>query len=143
MTMSKVLKILLVLVALAALIQLVPYGRNHSNPPVVLEPNWDSPQTRELAQRACFDCHSNETVWPWYSNVAPVSWLVQFDSEEGRGYLNFSDWNTNDQMINKIEEVVMSGKMPPSSYTLMHATAKLTDAEKTALVSGIQKSNNP
>ena len=73
-------KIILIIIVVAVggflLIQLVPFGRDHTNPPVVQEPNWDSPATRELAQRACFDCHSNETVWPWYSNIAPVSWLV-------------------------------------------------------------------
>ncbi len=83
---------LLVLLAGFLLIQLVPYGRNHTNPPVLQEPNWDSPQTRALAQRACFDCHSNETEWPWYSHVAPVSWLVQRDVEEGREKVNFSTW---------------------------------------------------
>jgi hypothetical protein len=65
--------ILLILVGGFLLIQLVPYGRAHANPPVVKEPAWDSPTTRALAKRACFDCHSNETVWPWYTNVAPVS----------------------------------------------------------------------
>ncbi len=75
-------------------IQLVPYGRNHTNPPVQSEPNWDSPETRALAERACFECHSNETAWPWYSNIAPVSWLVQHDVDEGREKLNFSEWST-------------------------------------------------
>ena len=65
------------MLGLLCLAQLVPYGRAHTNPPVVREPSWDSPRTRELAVRACFDCHSHETRWPWYSNVAPVSWLVQ------------------------------------------------------------------
>ena len=59
------------------LIQFVPYGRSHTNPPVLSEPAWDSPETRVLAQTACFDCHSNETDWsPWYTKVAPASWLV-------------------------------------------------------------------
>ena len=66
---------LLAVVGLFVLIQLAPFGRNHTNPPVVQEPSWDSAETRALAKRACFDCHSNETVWPWYSNIAPVSWL--------------------------------------------------------------------
>src|SRR6478735_10619944 len=74
-------------------IQFVPYGHAHTNPPVRLEPAWDSPQTRELAARACFDCHSNLTKWPWYSNVAPVSWLIQRDVDGGRAALNFSEWN--------------------------------------------------
>jgi mono/diheme cytochrome c family protein len=65
-------------------IQLVPYGRDHINPQVTQESRWDSARTRALAARACFDCHSNETVWPWYSNVAPVSWLIQRDVDEGR-----------------------------------------------------------
>jgi hypothetical protein len=63
----------------AVLIQLVPFGRDHTNPVVTAEPRWDSPVTRELADRACFDCHSNETEWPWYAGVAPVSWLVYRD----------------------------------------------------------------
>jgi hypothetical protein len=65
-------------------IQVIPYGRSHTNPPVTGEPAWDSPKTRELAVRACYDCHSNQTVWPWYSHIAPISWLVQQDVDEGR-----------------------------------------------------------
>ena len=69
--MSKYVKWFL---AAVVVMQLVPYGRDHSNPPVTAEPNWDSPETRALFKRACFDCHSNETVWPWYAYVAPFSW---------------------------------------------------------------------
>ena len=76
------------LLLLLAAAQLVPYGRDHDNPPVVAEPAWGSPATRELARRACFDCHSNETQWPWYSNIAPLSWLIQRDVDEGRDELN-------------------------------------------------------
>ena len=68
------------------LIQLVPVQR--TNPPVVREPNWDSVQTRDLMARACLDCHSNETNWPWYAYVAPVSWLVAHDVQEGRATVN-------------------------------------------------------
>lgn len=67
------------LLVLLLAIQLVPYGRDHTNPPVVAEPAWDSPATRALFVRACADCHSNQTVWPWYSHVAPVAWLVAHD----------------------------------------------------------------
>ena len=80
-----------ILVAGFLLLQLIPYGHAHNNPVVVKEPAWDSPTTRTLAQRACFDCHSNETVWPWYTNIAPVSWMTQHDVEDGRRKLNFSD----------------------------------------------------
>jgi hypothetical protein len=129
--------ILAVLVGAFLLIQLIPYGHQHTNPPVVQEPNWDSAQTRELAQRACFDCHSNEVVWPWYSNIAPVSWLVQRDVEEGQQHLNFSDWGLVREPY-EIPEAIQEGYMPPSQYLIMHPDARLTQAEKAALVSGLQ-----
>ena len=130
---------LAVLVGGFLLIQLVPYGRNHTNPPVVREPNWDSPETRALAQRACFDCHSNETVWPWYSNVAPVSWLVYHDTEEGREYLNFSEWGSDregeegEEMVEQIKK----GDMPLPIYLPAHPEARLTPAEKSTLITGL------
>lgn len=74
-------------------IQFVPVDK--SNPPVVSEPKWNSPQTQMLAERACYDCHSNQTKWPWYSSVAPVSWLVSRHVQEGRAELNFSEWGVN------------------------------------------------
>jgi len=86
----RLLIVLFLLVGVAIAIQAVPYGRHHGNPPVLAEPSWDSPQTRVLTARACFDCHSNATVWPWYSNIAPISWLVQHDVDEGRRAVNFS-----------------------------------------------------
>jgi len=119
--------------------QLVPYGRDHSNPPVVSEPTWDSPQTRDLAERACFDCHSNETVWPWYSNVAPISWLVQHDVEEGREKLNFSTWaQGGGEEADEMAEVIAEGEMPMPIFLLTHAEARLTAAEKQALMDGLQ-----
>lgn len=132
------------LAAVFLLLQFVPYGRAHDNPPVVAEPNWDSPQTRQLAEQACFDCHSNETKWPWYSNVAPVSWLVQRHVVEGREHLNFSDWNQSHSghedeghEAEEMGEVVLEGEMPTRDYLLMHPQAKLTDAERAALAEGL------
>jgi mono/diheme cytochrome c family protein len=87
------MKILKWVLLVAVLIQLIPFGHSHTNPPEAGEPAWNSPATRELIHRACFDCHSNESVWPWYSNVAPVSWLVQRDVNEGRSHLNFTEWD--------------------------------------------------
>jgi mono/diheme cytochrome c family protein len=134
---SKILKAGL---ALLVLIQLVPFGRTHSNPPVTKEPAWDSPATRELVKRACFDCHSNETRWPWYSHVAPVSWLLQRDVSGGRGHLNFSEWGGAPQRHAKdIAAEVKQGDMPPWFYLPMHAEARLTDAEKAALMDGAAK----
>src|SRR5512138_3689682 len=71
-------------------IQFVPYGRDHTNPTGGRKIAWDSPRTQQLMADACMDCHSNETKWPWYSNVAPVSWLIQKDVEDGRSELNLS-----------------------------------------------------
>jgi mono/diheme cytochrome c family protein len=71
-----VIGVLITVLLFFLVIQLLPLGKQHTNPPVLQEPAWDSQQTRQLAQRACFDCHSNETVWPWYGTVAPVSWLI-------------------------------------------------------------------
>jgi hypothetical protein len=126
------------LFALFLLFQLVPYGKNHANPLVVAEPNWDSPRTRELAQRACFDCHSNETTWPWYSSVAPMSWLVQRDVDEGRQHLNFSDWGrVNSRRLRELNEVILEGSMPPLQYTILHPNASLSAAEKQELSDGL------
>jgi hypothetical protein len=119
------------------LVQAVPYGRSHSNPPVQAEPRWDSTQTRVLAQRACFDCHSNLTTWPWYSNVAPVSWLVQRDVNGGRAALNFSTWNLPQDGAGDAVEAVSGGAMPPWFYVLLHPKAKLSSADKQALAAGL------
>lgn len=127
------------LVVLFGLIQLVPYGRSHSNPPVLAEPRWDSQATRTLAARACFDCHSNLTKWSWYSNVAPVSWLVQADVSGGRGQFNFSEWTKpQDVSVGDVTDAIRGGSMPPWFYTLLHSNASLSGAEKDALVAGLQ-----
>lgn len=128
---------LLVCVMLFGLIQLVPYGRNHQNPPVTQEPAWANAETRAIAQRACFDCHSNETVWPWYTNIAPASWLVQRDVEEGRSKLNFSEWGRSEQETGEIAELIQGGEMPPVQYTLIHAGARLSASEKEAFLRGL------
>jgi hypothetical protein len=127
-------------VGFLVLAQAVPYGRSHSNPAVTKEPAWDSPRTRELARRACFDCHSNETAWPWYSNVAPESWLIQRDVDSGRSTLNFSEWDTpQDTSAGDIVEAVNGGGMPPWFYTILHSKSGLSKAEKQELVAGLQR----
>ena len=116
--------------------QAVPYGRDHDNPPVAAEPAWDTSATRELARRACFDCHSNETRWPWYSNVAPLSWLIQRDVDEGRHELNWSEWGS-DSEGDESAETVIEGSMPPGTYAILHPEARLSDQEIDALVVGL------
>jgi len=128
-------------------IQFVPVSR--ANPPVVQEPAWDSSQTRALAARACFDCHSNETKWPWYSRVAPASWLVADHVQEGRAELNFSEWGLlkedhgedeeeEGEEMEEIVEKIQEGEMPLPGYLLMHPEARLSEAEIKQLVQGLE-----
>lgn len=129
----------LVLLLAFAAIQFVPYGRNHINPPVAAEPAWDSPETRMLAKQACFDCHSNETEWPAYSRVAPVSWLIQRDVSEGRAVLNFSEWQRRQEEASEAAEEVLEGEMPLAFYRLMHAHARLSAADRDRLAAGLER----
>ena len=131
------LVIIAVILVLALLIQLIPYGRNHTNPAVIVEPKWDSPKTKELAQRACYDCHSNETAWPWYTNIAPFSWLVQKDVDDGRRALNFSEWDRPQRRVDEASRIVLEGEMPPGIYLLMHPSARLSPAEVNQLAQGL------
>jgi hypothetical protein len=126
------LTVLIVAGALLA-IQLIPYGHQQTNPPVTAEPTWPSPESRNLAVRACFDCHSNETTWPWYSSAAPISWLVVHDVQEGRDALNFSEWDRPQQRLREIAEVLREGEMPPVYYRWTHPSAILSAAEKAQL----------
>ena len=118
-------------------IQFVPYGRDHVNPPRVSEPFWDAPATRALAKQACFDCHSNETRWPAYARIAPVSWLIQHDVVEGRAVLNFSEWQRPQEKSSDAAEELLEGEMPPAIYRLMHTHARLNDAERRLLARGL------
>lgn len=120
-------------------IQLVPFGRNRVNPPTVSEPSWDSGATRALAKQACFDCHSNETEWPAYARIAPVSWLIEHDVVEGRAVLNFSEWQRPQEKSTDAAEELLEGEMPPAMYRLMHAHARLNDADRDRLARGLAK----
>jgi len=135
------LKILLIVLiipfVLFILIQFIPYGRDHSNPAVTAEPPWDKPQTRELFFRACADCHSNQTFWPWYSNIAPVSWQIQHDVNAARRKFNVSEWGRSRNAGKAAADEVKEGGMPPASYQWMHPAAKLTEAKKNQFTIGL------
>jgi mono/diheme cytochrome c family protein len=133
------LRVSLGLAAIFLAIQLVPYGRGHANPPTVSEPAWDSAATRALAKQACFDCHSNETEWPAYARTAPASWLVQHDVEEGRAVLNFSEWQRAQEKSTDAAEELLEGEMPPWPYLLVHAHARLSDADRDRLARGLTR----
>lgn len=122
------------------LIQLVPLGKDHTNPTVMVNQVWDSPETEKLVRGACYDCHSNETEWPWYSNVAPASWLVYFDVQKGRAALNFSEMSPEQASfyVNLMVSQIESNKMPPFQYNVIHPEGRFSSAERQKLVEGLK-----
>jgi hypothetical protein len=134
-SVSKPQSVALVAVAVLVAIQLVPVDRE--NPPVEEEVPAP-PEVREILRRACYDCHSHETRWPWYGYVAPVSWLLAYDIEHAQEHVDFSAWNRYDEKKrrNKLEEIqeeVEGDKMPPWFYRPLHPEADLSEAERHAL----------
>ncbi len=132
-------KILLGLAGAASIgllaIQFVPV--DYINPPIRGIPRWDSPRTEALARRACYDCHSNETRWPAYSRVAPLSWWIVAHVRDGRSHLNFSEPPYEE--ADEAAEELMEGEMPLRSYVLAHAEARLTPAETQQLAEGLRR----
>jgi Haem-binding domain len=112
-----------------------------TNPPVMSDltaTNPPPPKITALLHAACYDCHSYETKWPWYSRVAPVSWLIASDVNNGRHNMNFSDWPNNDPMraakrLEDMSEEIGYDEMPPKKYTLIHADARLTESQRKEL----------
>ena len=140
--MKKVLKIVAI-VLIAAFIVVQFFRPDRTKPPVVqaetLESSVPVPENVEqILKRSCNDCHSNQTVYPWYSNISPFSWLLQQHIDEGRQKLNFSVWNTFDakKKARKLDEVcdqVTTGEMPLNQYLWIHRDAKLSDEDKKLL----------
>lgn len=131
-------KIVFAVAALAVVflgIQVVPAER--SNPPITAD--FDGPQeVARVLRTSCYDCHSNESSWPWYSRVAPASWLVAHDVKEAREHLNFSAWGSLDEdrrrkLAEEIWEEVEEGEMPLKAYLLAHSEARLDEAAMTLL----------
>ena len=128
-------KILTGLGAIFLAFQIVPIDRE--NPPV--ESEIPAPKAvRAVLERACFDCHSHQSRWPWYGYLAPASWLIAYDIEEARDHLNFSTWDRydEDEQVDKIEEAweeVEEGEMPPFFYLPRHPTARLDEADRALL----------
>jgi len=130
-------KLILLLVVLLVIAQLVPYPPAENPPPGEEVPA--PAEVRTILRTSCYDCHSNETVWPWYSNVIPTKWLVRNHVREGRGHLNFSSWEVYppERAARKLEEVVEmveGGEMPLQSYERMHPGAELTSEEAARLM---------
>jgi mono/diheme cytochrome c family protein len=118
-------------------IQFIPWGRAITNLPVKAEPKWDSPATRELFFRACGDCHSNQTVFPWYNVVAPITWIIARNVDKGREALNVSEWGIGENSAGEAADTVRNGSMPPTLYTLFRSSAKLSASDKEALAQGL------
>ncbi len=125
-------RILVALAAVLVAIQLVPVARTN---PAVVSTVPAPPEVERILRRACFDCHSNETVWPPQAYVAPVSWLVAHDVKEGRDELNFSEWGPRQvqRAARKLAKEVDEGEMPPSLYVIAHPEAKLSRDDKALL----------
>ncbi len=126
-------RVLLILAVVIIGIQLIPVKR--TNPPVAYD--FDGPaEVKAILKRSCYDCHSNETTWPWYSHVAPVSWLLADHVKEGREHLNFSEWEGMKDMgwiPGKILREVSEGEMPLKSYLLIHSDARVSPADLAVL----------
>ena len=129
--MKKLKIALIIMAAIIIAIQFIPVNR--TNPPVTA--GLDAPmEVMSVFKQSCYDCHSNETAWPWYSNIAPVSWLIASDVKDGRLHLNFSQWEDFSRkdivkMKEEIWEEIEKGKMPLSKYIFMHPETELNQKE--------------
>ena len=144
-------KISITLLCLIIAIQLIRIDKN--NPPAPLAKDFlqlhGAPgDIQELITTSCYDCHSNQSIYPWYSNVAPVSWWIKHHVNEGREHLNFSEWAaySDEKADHKLEEcieMIEEGKMPMNSYTLMHKNAQLSEAQKLTLLNWFSTLREP
>ncbi|NQV42051.1 MAG: heme-binding domain-containing protein [Candidatus Marinimicrobia bacterium] len=134
MTRTKI--ILIAVVGLLIIIQLIPL--NQTNPPIIQDASAPS-DIKLILKNSCYDCHSNETEWPWYSRIAPGSFLITRDVVEGRKHLNFSEFADMDafdstDIADDILEVLEEGEMPILPYLLLHPNASLSDSQIESLV---------
>ncbi len=120
-------------------IQFIPSSFDRTDPPVTGEPPWDTPQTRTTFMTACGDCHSNETRYPWYSSIAPGSWLIEHDIIEGRRHFNVSQWDRSQRGGDDAPEEVQRGSMPIGPYLLLHPEANFTADQKLRFVDGLRR----
>ncbi|MCS7054482.1 MAG: heme-binding domain-containing protein [Ignavibacterium sp.] len=127
-------KLLIIIAVILIGIQFIPVER--TNPPVKNEMPMPS-KVKEVISRACYDCHSNNTEWKWYSKVAPMSFLISYDVKEGREHLNFTEWNYYSMEENEIKqeiwEEVLKERMPPWSYRVVNPKGKLSEEDKRIL----------
>jgi hypothetical protein len=151
--MFTVRRLIVGFIVLIALIQFVP--TQHSNPPAADPVVFADLNAEAIARRACYDCHSNQTVWPWYAYIAPFSWYSVNHVAEGRAQLNFSDvaatltqaragdedgeQTSTAELAEESTETINKNEMPPAYYTLIHKDALLSAADKATLIAGINQ----
>ena len=145
--MHRLTKCLLPAAVAAVAMQVVRYPRTN---PAVESELVAPPEIKSALHRACYDCHSNETTWPWYSAVAPMSWVIHHDVSEGRSRLNFSSWGdyaedpgTRSQKLEEISKSVARGDMAPWYYRMLHPDAALSDAQRMQLVRWVSQELGP
>jgi hypothetical protein len=152
MNMVRVKRIVLTLIVLLVFAQLVQ--PNRTNSPVIPSKSLEAyvrvpQQVQVILKRACGDCHSSETVWPWYSHVAPISWLITSDVNEGRNHINFQDWEAQKspeaatKHLASICKEVRDGGMPPFSYRMIHKESRLSPEDINTVCSWSQSFGNP
>ncbi|MEP7270721.1 MAG: heme-binding domain-containing protein [Acidobacteriota bacterium] len=138
-------RLVVLLVGLLLVIQVVRPAR--TNPPIdstrTIEARTQmNPEIAAILDRSCNDCHSFKTRWPWYTEIAPASWLVVWDVNEAREHLSLSDWGSYNQkkvkhLLEEMNDEVMEGKMPPANYVRLHPEARLSEADKSKLLDWI------
>lgn len=140
--MSIIKKILFGLLAVVVIIQF--FRIDKTNPPVnraldIMNVVPVPPEIKSILKTSCYDCHTNETVYPWYTNVAPVSWWIKNHIDDGRDELNFSEWGNyslrrKDHKLDEIVEMIDEEEMPLPSYLIAHGDARLNAEQKALLV---------
>jgi hypothetical protein len=132
------------IISLGFFVVVQPIHVLRDNPPVQSTVQWDSPQTEQLWNRTCANCHSNTTTWPWYSYIAPSSWLTTLHVHDARQAFNMSELDKvpafiKRQFPNNAGERIRMGTMPPPDYLILHPEARLSEAEKQQLIDGLEK----
>lgn len=148
--MSITKKVLIALSVVLIIIQFIKPAKNQSIAPTPNDifANFEaSESTKQLIQTSCYDCHSNNTVYPWYSEIQPVAWWIADHINEGKSELNFSEFTSYtpkkaDHKLEEVIEMIQEGEMPLKSYTLIHGNAKLSEVQKTEIITWAKELRN-
>ncbi len=148
--MGHIKKILLAMMAVVVAIQFIKPATNKSRQLVStdISNTYIIPENISATlKNACYDCHSNNTFYPWYSNIQPIGWLIARDIKNGKAKVNFSEWGyfshrKQRSRLQEVENIIKEGKMPLRSYKLMHKNARLTEEDKKMLLEWVEKTRD-